>query len=55
MISTVGLKICARAVAIEKYKSITKKNRKKHDRIVLWAKNKLNNIGILISKALTES
>ena len=37
-----------------KYKSILKKN-KKHDKIVLLAKPKLNSIEVLISKALIHS
>ena len=40
---------------IKKHKSIIKKKRKKHDKIVLLAKSKLNNIEVLISKALTDS
>ena len=37
------------------YKSIIKKKRKKHNKIVLLAKFKLNNIEVLISKALINS
>ena len=37
------------------YKSIIKKKRKNHNRIVLLAKFKLNNIEVLISKALINS
>ena len=33
--SAIGLKVCAKTVGIEKYKSITKKNKKKHGKIVL--------------------
>ena len=51
--SELGLEICAIAVGIKTYKSIIKK--KKHDKIVLLAKSKLNSIEILISKALTDS
>ena len=40
---------------IKKHKSIIKKKRKKYDKIVLLAKSKLNNIEVLISKALTDS
>ena len=47
--SAKGLKICAITAGIKKYKSIIKK--KKHDKIVLFAKSKLNSI----SKALTDS
>ena len=35
--------------------SITKKKKKKHDKIVLSAKSKLNNIEVFISKALIDS
>ena len=40
---------------IEKCKSIKKKKKKKHDKIVLVGKNKLNTIEVLISKALIDS
>ena len=43
------------AAGIKKHKSIIKKKRKKYDKIVLLAKSKLNNIEVLISKALTDS
>ena len=36
-------------------KSIIKKKKKKHDKIVLLAKFKLNSIEVLISKALIDS
>ena len=48
----VGIAITA---GIKTYKSIIKKKKKKHDEIVLLAKNKLNTKGILISKALVDS
>ena len=48
--SAIGLKICAVAARIKKYKSIIKKKKKKHDEIVLLAKSILNNIEVLISK-----
>ena len=54
-ISAIGLKICAIAAGIKKYKSIIKKKKKKHDKIVLLAKSKLNSIEVLISKALIDS
>ena len=47
----IGLKICAIAAGIKKFK----KKKKKHDKIVLFAKSKLNSIEILISKALIKS
>ena len=43
------------SAGIKKYKSIIKKNKKKHDKIVLSAKPKLNNTEVLISKALIDS
>ena len=48
----IGLKICVRTAGMKKYKSINKK--KKHDKIVLIAKSKLNSIEVLISKALID-
>ena len=36
-------------------KSITKKKKKKHDKIILISKSKLNRIEVLISKALINS
>ena len=53
--STIGLKICVITAGIKKYKSIIKKKKKKHDKIVLLAKSKLNSIEVLISKALINS
>ena len=38
-----------------KKKSIIKKKQKKHNKILLLAKSKLNSIEVLISKALIES
>ena len=43
-ISAIGLKICVITAGIKKYKSIIKKKRKKHDKIVLLAKSKLKSI-----------
>ena len=51
----IGLKVCTITAGIKKYKSIIKKKKKKHDKIILLAKSQLNNIGILISKALIDS
>ena len=42
--SAVGLKIYAITAGIKKYKSIIKKKKKKHDKMVLIAKSKLNSI-----------
>ena len=54
--SAIGLKIYAIDVGIKKYKSIIKKKKKKHEKIVLLAKSKLlNNIEVLIFKALIDS
>ena len=54
-ISEVGLKISAITVAIKRYKSIIIKRKKKHEKVVLLAKTKLNSIEVVISKALTDS
>ena len=53
--STVGIKVCIITAGIEKYKSITKKKKKKHEKIVLLGIYKLNTIEVLISKALMDS
>ena len=53
--SAVGLKICAITARNKKYKSIIKEKKKKHDKIVLLAKSKLNRIEVLISKASIDS
>ena len=50
-----GLKICAIAAAIKKYKSKIKKTKKKYDKIVLSATSKLNSREALISKASIDS
>ena len=52
--SAIGLTICAITAGIRKYKSIIKK-KKKHDKIVLLAKTKLNSTEILISRSLIDS
>ena len=52
--SAVGIKICAITAGIKKYKSIIKKKKKKHDKIVLLGKDKLNTIEVLISKAIID-
>ena len=49
------LKVCIITAGIEKYKSIIKKKKKKHDKIVLLVISKFNNIEVLISKALNDS
>ena len=40
--SSIGLKICAITAGIKKYKSIFKKKKKKHDKILQLAKSELN-------------
>ena len=50
--SAVGLKICVITAGIKKNKSIIPK--KKHDKIVLLAKSKLNSKEVLVSKILTD-
>ena len=45
--SAVGLKICVITAGIKKYKSITKKKKKRHDKIVLLAKSKWNSMEVL--------
>ena len=42
--SEVGIKICAITAGFKKYKSIIKNKKKKHDKIVLSTKTKLNTI-----------
>ena len=51
--SAVELKICAITAATKNYKSVIKRKRKKHDKIILLAKSKLNSIKVLISKLLS--
>ena len=53
--SAVGINICAIIAGIKKYKLIIKKKMKKHDRIVLLGKDKLNTAEVLISKVLIDS
>ena len=53
--SATGLKICAITAGIKKYKSMIKKKKKKHEKIVLLTKPKLSSIKILTSKSLTDS
>ena len=52
--SAIRLKICAIAAIIKKSKSIIKKKKNKHDKIVLLAKSILNSIGVLIPMALID-
>ena len=53
--SAIRVKICAITAGIKKYKSIIKEEKKKHDKIVLLAKSKLNRIEVLISEAFIDS
>ena len=53
--SAVGIKIFTINAGIKNYKSIIKKKKEKHDKIVLLERDKLNAIEILISKALINS
>ena len=53
--AAVGIKICAITVGIKKYNSIIERKKRKHDKVVLLAKDKLNSIEVLISKALIGS
>ena len=50
--SMVGLRSCVITAAIKRYKSVTEKKKRRHDKIVLLEKSKLNRIEVLISKAL---
>ena len=52
--STLELKIWAQTAWTKTYKSIIKKKIKRHDKIVLLSKTKLNSMKVLISKALIE-
>ena len=54
MCSAIGLKICVITAGIKNYKSIIKKKKKKHDKILL-AKSKFNSVEVLIFKALIKS
>ena len=53
--SETGLKIWAITARVKSYKPIIKKRKKKHNKIVLLAKLKLNSIEVLISKGLIDS
>ena len=51
MSSPIEIKICGITAGIKKYKSIIKNKTKKHGKIVMFGKDKLNTIEVLISKA----
>ena len=53
--STIAVKICVITTGIKRCKTINKRKKKKHDKIVLLATFKLNSIEVLISKPLTDS
>ena len=53
--SAIGLRLCSITSGIKKYLSIIKKQKKKREKIVLLAKSKVNNLEVLISKALIDS
>ena len=52
--SEIELKICVRTAGIKKYKSIIKKEKKKHHKTVLFTESKLNSVEVLTSKALID-
>ena len=47
--SPLPIKICAISAEIKKYKSVKKKKKKKHDKIVSLGKDKLNTIEVLMA------
>ena len=53
--SAIRLEVCAITAGIKNYKSIIKKKKKKHDKMVLLATSKLNSTEVLISKVLIDS
>ena len=53
--SAIRLKTCVTTAGTKMYMSMIKKRKKKHNKIVLLAKSKLNSIEVLISKALIDS
>ena len=55
MSSAMRLKICVITAGIKKYKSIIKKKKKKHDKVLSLAKSKLNSKEVSISKAIIGS
>ena len=50
--SATALKASTISALIKKYKSVIKKERKRHNKIILLAKTKLNSIEVFFSKAL---
>ena len=53
--SAVGIEICVITAKIKNYKSIVRKKKKKHDKILSLGKDKLNTIEVLILKAWIDS
>ena len=53
-ISEIELKICVITEGFKTHKLIIKKKQKKHDKIVLLAKSKLNSVEVLTSNALID-
>ena len=53
--SAIGLRLCAITAGIKKYKSIIKKKKKKHDKILSLTKSKLSSLEVLISKSFIDS
>ena len=53
-ISVVGMSIYGIIARIKRYKSIIKKKKKKHDKIVLLGEDKLNTIKVLTAKVLID-
>ena len=49
------IEICVITARLKKYKSIIRKKKKKHNKIVLLAKSKLNWMEVLNSKTLIDS
>ena len=52
--SEIELKTFVITAGIKKYKSIFKKEKKKHDKTVLFTESKLNSLEVLTSKALID-
>ena len=52
--SAIGLQVCVIVAGIENCKSVIKKKKWKHDKIVLLARSKLNGRELLISEALID-
>ena len=46
--SAIGLKICLITAGIKKYKSVIKKNKKKHNKILSLAKSRLNTVEVVL-------